>query len=156
MITEEDHPEMIKAQQEVLRRLGLALGDGKNQLTQPFLEKLFGIVKDHRSQCRARGVDFPVLVALVVPRLGIVEFVRADLDIVSLRIKIVNFTRMNPDATMIEIVQALTRAYPDLRPDDILSGHESGTQANQRMVERMVKTVRDEMSKEDDSGDKSS
>jgi hypothetical protein len=80
-IQDEDHPAMIRAQQELLRRLGTVLGDGTHELSRPFLEKLYDVVKEHRREYRGMGVDFPTLVALVVPRLGIVEFKRADLDI---------------------------------------------------------------------------
>jgi hypothetical protein len=148
MIKDEDAPEMIMAQQELLRRLGLVLGDGRNELTKPFLEKLFGVIKDHRSEYRQKGVDFPVLVALAVPRLGVVDFKRADLDIASMRMAIVNFVRMNPEAHMDEVVQAFRAAYPDLKPDDVLSGHDQGTKASERMVERMTKTVREQLDDE--------
>jgi hypothetical protein len=150
MISEDDHPEMIKAQQELLRRLGKVLGNGRNALTKPFLDRLFGVIKDHRAAYRIKGVDFPVMVALVVPRLGIVEFARADLDIASLRIKIVNFVRFNPNATMEEVVQAFRMAYPDLKPDEVLTGHTAGIQANERRDARTKKVVEEFLGRPED------
>jgi hypothetical protein len=148
MITDEGHPEMIKAHQELLRRLGLALGSGRKKLNQSLLDKMFGIIKEHREQCLVRGVDFPVLVALAIPRLGAIDFKRADLDIASIRMAIVNFTRMHPQATMQEIVAAFRAAYPDLKPDDVLSGHDKGIKANERMFERVKQNLADSKDEE--------
>lgn len=150
MISDESHPEMIKAYRELLHRLGIVLGNGTNELTKPFLDRMFGIVLDHRSQCRVRGIDFPVLVALVVPRLGIIEFKRADLDIASLRVNIVNFVRQHPRATMDEVVGAFRSAYPDLKPDDILWGHDTGVKASERQASRIQKVIDESTDKESD------
>ncbi len=151
MVQDDDHPQMIAAHHELLRRLGVVLGNGRNPLTKPFLDRLFDVVKDHREKCRMNNIDFPVLVALVIPRLGIVEFARADLDISSLKIKIVNFVRQYPRATMQEVVQAFRMAYPDLKPDDVISGHASGISANERQGERMKEFLKDLESGESDS-----
>lgn len=155
MITEESHPAMIQAQHELLRRLGIALKDGRQELTKPLLDSLFTVIKDHRAEFRLQGVDFPVMVALVVPRLGIVEFKRADLDVASLRITIVNFVRQyQPHIKMDEVVAAFRMAYPDLRPGDIFQQHDTGIKQTERMHERMDKVVED-MKKEtgEDEGD---
>jgi hypothetical protein len=127
---------MEKAHKALLQRLGAVLGDGTNELTTGFLDKLYGIVRDHRAECRRKGIDFPAMVALVVPRLGIVDFKRADLDIASVRQSIVNFVRMNPEATMLEVVEAFRRAYPDLKPGDILEKQDDAVQIDQRAKER--------------------
>jgi hypothetical protein len=136
MIDDPNDPRMASAHREILRRLGTILGDGRQPLTKPFLDRMFDAVKQHRAECRTKSIDFPVLVALVVPRLGIVEFVRADLDISSIRIKIINFVRFNPRATMEEIMMAFRTAYPDLRPGDVLTGHNEGKLAEERQLER--------------------
>lgn len=159
MIIDENNPRMIKAHRALLQRLGTVLGDGTNELTKLFLDHLFEVVKNHRTECRQKGIDFPVMVALVVPRLGVVEFVRADLDIESLRVKIINFVRMHPDASMLEVAQAFSGAYPGLKPDDVLSGHQSGTDASVRMIKRMTKTAQDYLKEQgvddkDDTGSK--
>jgi hypothetical protein len=137
MISDSDHPRMIAAQKELLRRLGVALGDGTNPLTTGFLHDLFEIVKHHRAECRReKNLDFPTMVALVVPRLGIVEFKRADLDIASLRQLVVNFVRFNPQVTPEETVAAFRHAYPDLRAGDILEPRNTAELADDRAIER--------------------
>lgn len=142
MIIEEDHPRMIRAQKELLRRLGVKLGDGTNPLTTGFLHDLFEIVKHHRAECRREAdLDFPVMVALVVPRLGIVEFKRADLDIPSLQQTIVNFVRFNPQVKMSEVVAAFKMAYPSLKPGDIMQGQDIAVKADERQAERTERTV---------------
>lgn len=141
MIDDESDPRMIRAHQDLLQRLGAVLGDGRQPLTKPLLDRMFEVTKNHRTACRNDGLDFPVLVALVVPRLGIVEFVRADLDIASLRVKVVNFVRLHPKASMQEVVMAFRTAYPDLKPDDILTGHQSAVEAASRQEQRMARIL---------------
>lgn len=136
MIDDEDHPEMIRAHHDLLGRLGKVLDRGQHQLTKPFLERLFEVVKTHKADWRTKGVDFPAQVALVVPRLGIVEFARADLELSSIRVKIVNFVQFNPAATMREVVDAFRTAYPHVKPDDVLMSRGRGVEAIERANER--------------------
>lgn len=136
MIDDEAHPQMRLAHQDILRRLGAIMGEGRHQLTKPFLDSMYDAVRQHRAEWRTKGVDFPVLVALVIPRLGIIEWVRADLDISSIKIKIVNFVRFNPRASMEEVVAAFRAAYPDLKPDDVIQGGDAAKAAAERQRER--------------------
>jgi hypothetical protein len=146
---------MIKAHKVLLQRLGFKLGDGTNELTSGFLHDLFEVIKDHRTQCRQKGIDFPVLVAVVVPRLGIVEFKRADLDIASIRIQIVNFVREHgpKGITMEEIVTAFRMAYPDLRPGDVLEHHDTADKAIERATERRERIVQEATKIIEEEGD---
>lgn len=137
MITDENHPRMVRAQHELLRRLGTVLGDGTKPLTPSLLAELEYVIEHHRSECRReKDLDFPKLVALIVPRVGLVEFKRADADIASVRQIIVNMVRNNPHITMDEVVAAVVRAWPDLKPDEILQQHDTGVKANERQAER--------------------
>ena len=138
-VRDENHPRMIKAQKALLQRLGHVLGDGTKPLTTGLLGELYQIITDHRSECKRKGIEFPVLVALVVPRLGIVEFIRADLEIPSIRQKIVNFVREHPGVDMKEIVAAFRMAYPDLRPGDILEKHEAAEDLSLKAAERSAR-----------------
>lgn len=141
MIDDEDHPEMRKAQQGLMKRLGMiAYGQRVNK---PLIDKLKEELKDHRASWRAQGVDFPQMVILAIPRLGVLDFARADLDIASIRIKIVNTVRMTPQATMQEIVEAFMAAYPDLKPDDVLKGHEDAKAADVRQRERQARIMQE-------------
>jgi hypothetical protein len=137
VIDDEQHPAMRAAQDELMRRLAW-LTEGKN-LTGSLMHDVFDMVSCHRTEYRGKGVEFPALVAVVVPRLGIIELKRADLELPSIRTSIVNFVRAHPAASMQEVVEAFRRAYPDLKPDDVLEKHETGTQANQRAAEKRDK-----------------
>lgn len=141
MIVEDDHPQMHAAHQDLLRKLGLVMGTYAKPLTKPLLEKMVETVKEHRTHWRLKGVDFPVLVAVVVPRFGVIDWKRADLDLPSIRMSIVNFTRMHPEVSMPEIVAAFRAAYPDLKPDDVSEKHEAGVQAHERAEDRREKIV---------------
>ena len=135
MTDDENHPEMARAQQDLLGGLAKIFVPG-SVLTQSKLDDMFKCVGDHRAHWRGRGVDFPALVAVVVPRLGIVDLKRADVDVASVRQSIVNFVRFTPAATMEEVVAAFRAAYPDLRPDDVLSEQQRADAANKSAVER--------------------
>ena len=118
MITDESNSDMVLAHQELLRRLGYVLKDGRRKLDKYLMGEMFQVVKTHREQCRDRHLDFPHLVAIVIPRLGIVEWSRADLDATSIRTKIVNFVRDHPTAQMLEVVSAFKAAWPSVHSDD--------------------------------------
>jgi hypothetical protein len=155
MIDDENHPEMQRALLGVGQRIDKIV-QGR-PVTKPLIDEVMDAVKHHRNEWRARGVDFPTLVLLCIPRLGVLEFARADLDIASLRIKIVNFVRMNPGATKIEVVDAFRAAYPDLKPGDILQGHSSGKSADVRQRERQAriqKEVNEQLDISEDGSDK--
>lgn len=151
MIDDDSHPQMHAAHQDLLRKISFVIGTVARPLDRSLLDKLFATVKDHRIHWRMKGVDFPAMVALVVPRLGIVDFKRADLDLPSIRVSIVNFVRMNPEATMEEIVTAFRHAYPDLKPDDVFAKHEAGVQANKIADEKREQRIKTVLG-EDDGG----
>ena len=136
MIQDEGHPEMRRAQQELLQQLGRLIFPGGRRLEKHLLGQMFAVVRDHRQKWRLRGVDFPVMVALVVEQWGIVEWVRADLDIASIRVKVVNFVRDHPQVSMRQVMEAFRSAYPDLKPDEILEKQDAGVKANERADKR--------------------
>lgn len=130
MIEDENHPEMIKAHRELLGRLGLVLEKGNKTLDKYLVRKMFDVVEQHKKECRGRGIGFPTLVAVTVPNKGIIEFKRADLDLLSIRTSIINFVRFNPQATMVEVIEAFRCAYPDLKPDDVLEPADTGQRSH--------------------------
>src|SRR6185295_18682947 len=73
-----------------------------------------GMLDAHRAKWRARGVDFPAMVMLVVPRLGYVKVARADLDQRSILMTLSNMHREG--IPLSDIVNAAKAAYPDFRP----------------------------------------
>lgn len=142
MITDDSHPRMIRAHKALLQRLGKVMSNGTKPLTTGLLHEMYEVIKHHRAECRREhDLDFPVLVALVVPRLGIIDFKRADLDIASIRATIVNFVQMNPLVTKEEVVAAFRAAYPDLKPGDVLQQQDSAEQAVTRVDERRERII---------------
>lgn len=136
MIEDEDHPQMVRAHQELMSRLGYVLEKGDKKLDKYLMKDMYDVVKQHREQCRTRGIDFPALVALVVPRFGIVEWKRADLDLASIKVSIVNFVRFHPQVPMAEVVQTFRRAWPSLKPDDVLSPADVAVKATEDRARR--------------------
>ncbi len=63
-------------------------------------------------------MDFPALVLIAVPRLRVMEYWRADLDMSSIRVKMMNLVMAYPTVTIRELAIALNAAYPD-RPRDM-------------------------------------
>jgi hypothetical protein len=116
LITDEHHPEMQQALQELITRLEFYLG---HDVSRGLFDSYFRIVKEHRARWRTKGVDFPALVVIVVPRLGVIELKRADLSKESILVSVLNFVREYPQAQMEEVVAAFRAAYPTLHPDDI-------------------------------------
>jgi hypothetical protein len=142
MITSDDHPRMIRAHKELLQRVGRVIGDGTKSLTTGLLHDIFEVIKHHRAECRReRDLDFPVLVVAAVPRLGILHFMRADLDIASIRQSIVNFVRMNPQVTREEVVNAFHMAYPDLKPGDVLERRDVAEKATEQSTEKTQRII---------------
>lgn len=141
MITDEQHPEMLKALKSFAQRVHYAVEGEK--VTKPLIDKLTTVIREHRSEWRARGVDFPQMVILCIPRLGTLDFARADLDLPSIKTKIVNLVRSTPGASMEEIVNAFKAAYPDLKPGDVIEQHKSGVDADARQRERQARIQRE-------------
>lgn len=121
MIDDENAPEMIRAHQDLMARLGRVLGLNPRPLDRGLLAGLCTVVTDHRQEWRNKGVDFPMLVVVVVPTSGIVKFMRADLDWASVRVAVVNFVREHPEVPMNDVVTAFRWAYPDMKPGDLVS-----------------------------------
>jgi len=137
-MTDDNEPRLLRAQHELLRRLGTIIND-RPQLDQSLVDKMMDLIQRHRLECRAKGLDFPVLVPIAALGSGTVDFARADLDLPSIRTKIVNFVREHPEVPMPEIVKAFQRAFPDLKPDDVLEKRDAALKANERMIERANK-----------------
>ncbi len=111
MITDEQHPEMVRAYYELKGRLAAvtALRPPSRDLFRDLIE----CRDDHRRRWRTKGVDFPALVLIVVPRLRVIEYWRADLDFASIRVKTLNLVMSYPSITPSELSSALRAAYPD-------------------------------------------
>lgn len=118
MIDDERHPLMVQALSE-LKSLAETFILGHPLCNNDDIQEVKDIVYRHRMRWREQDVDFPVLAAVVVPRLQVVHFAREDLDVPSICQTFVNFARSNPDVTAQEMLWAFTSAYPMLRPNDV-------------------------------------
>jgi hypothetical protein len=137
MITDDSHPRMIRAHKALLSRVGELLGDGTKELTTGLLHDLFEIIRHHRAECRREhDLDFPALVVAAIPRLGILHFMRADLDIASIKQQIINVTRLYPQVQVEELVSAFRMAFPDIKQIVVLENKDSGDKATERSAER--------------------
>ena len=116
MIDDENHPEMQRAMRELLVQVNGDRFVGR-RLTTQFMVDLNDLIKHHRDRWRSRGVDFPVLAAMIVPRIHAVSLMRADLDPPAIASRIVRFAREHPAATAVEVAQAVRWAFPGYRPD---------------------------------------
>lgn len=112
MITDENDPRMRAAEAQLLTMLGLFTG---TKLSNETFQQLNNMLLDHRTRWRQEGVDFPVLAALVIPRLSVVDLVNAELEGDALRVRIVGFVRRHPLARMEEVAQAVKWAFPDYK-----------------------------------------
>lgn len=143
MITSEDHPEMIRAHKLLVDRLGV-MAAGR-RLDRGLFEAMHDVVTQHRLTCRAKGIDFPKLVAVVVPRAGVIEWSRADLDLASVRIKIVNFVRDHPTVSMFEVTTAFKAAWPHIKPDDFMAPADRVVKS---LIEKAAKSAEEEKKSE--------
>lgn len=112
MIEDENDPLMRLSEAALAVRLQVFNGAS---LSSETFHQLNELLIDHRTRCRQQGVNFPVLAALVVPRLSVISLVNAELEGDALRIRIVGFARQNPKATAREVAQAVKWAFPDYR-----------------------------------------
>lgn len=97
------------AAQQLFERLRGFTG---RQLTSTTVHDIRVLVKDHRQQCKLRGIPFPELVPLVLTKSGVIELVRRDLEPASIQTIIVNLTVKYPTVSADEIAQAVMWAFP--------------------------------------------
>lgn len=115
MITDEGHPQMQAALRELRETMSLLL---RLPMNQSAIDSMRDLLNSHRSRWRLKGVDFPVMVAMIVPRLGIIDLVRADLDRRSIEQTVVNMAKAHDrlGITMADITEAVRGAFPDFKP----------------------------------------
>lgn len=110
---------------------------GRN-VTLPEVRRLMEMVDHHRSNWRARGVDFPRLTLFVVPRLGYLKLVAADLDMKAVQTHVLNATVEQPEVTPQELAEAVNSAWPHLRGRSLVD-HESRPKSVRLSQDNIVK-----------------
>lgn len=88
-------------------------------LSNQSLDALDQIAKDHRAWARLHGIPFPRMSIVVIPRLGIIEIWRADLERADLEHHVVRMVRKFPRLLMPELADAIARSYPDFKPKSL-------------------------------------
>lgn len=116
MTDEHQDPRQQQALRYLMARLERFMGA---RLTKSTFEDINTVVKDHRRECKRRGVDFPELTAMVLTGVGAVEMFRRDLDTAGIRQAILSVVQKHPRVTREELVMAVKWAYPHYRPGHI-------------------------------------
>ena len=121
---------MTEVEEEV--RMAFAADVLRNALTAVFVDdpayrwepstfaRMGEFVAAHRRDCRRRlGIEVPLLVPVMIPRLRMVHLARADYPEGEVEKLAVLLTRWHPDLGFDELRDALGRAWPRHRADDI-------------------------------------
>lgn len=118
MIDDPDAPEMIAAALTLTDRLHhLTVG---RKITKALLRDIGNAIYDHRVCTRQNGVDFPKLVIMCVPRLNFIHLARADADLAAIRVHVINFARLHPQCTQVDLATAVMTAWPHIKPGDLV------------------------------------
>lgn len=98
------------AQQQLTNRLTSMIGV---ELDDRAADKVDEAIKDHRQRWRLRGINFPPLVAIILPKIGQIDVVFREMDVKGIETVIVNLTRKYPHVTREDIAFGIGRAFPD-------------------------------------------
>lgn len=107
---EETDPRYVEFVERLGRRLSLLLGRDMNEATVKDIEQAVDRLRFHYVQ--DRGLKLPKLAAFVMPSIGMVEIVRADLEPKAIDDTVVYCARKY-GAPATDLVFALRRAFPD-------------------------------------------
>lgn len=125
---------MVAAARDLSRRVSRRVAG--RRVRQGLVDQINLMCRDHRAACRRRGIDFPPLAALVLPRLGVVELVRADHDEAAIQQLVVNLVVKHPTVTSQELALAVMCAFPDYRPDTRVDAAHALAPRQRRFVNR--------------------
>lgn len=116
-----ESPELKQAVRQLMVRMRVLLqrmrADSGVPLDRGSVRDISTLVKDHRRECRSRGIAFPELVPLVLTGVGKIEFVRKDLERQHLQMHVNALAKKYPGVTPQEIAQAIVWAFPWYRGD---------------------------------------
>ena len=94
-------------------------------LDEESLTLLFDFIEEHRIAARRKGINFPKLVALVIPRLGWIKLVRYEIPESSIRRAVLALLRECPKVTREEVSQAVKRAWPHYKLSSVIDEAET-------------------------------
>lgn len=84
-------------------------------MSKQLIQQVEQLVYDHRSECRRKGIDFPVLVVFPLIETGAVHTYPADLDEKGIQTAVLNMTVQYPNCTMRELVAGVCHAWPGFK-----------------------------------------
>ena len=123
MIEDPDDPQMQCALKDMVAMVNARIvGRQLDGSDRKILDDLETLIFDHKARWKARGVAFPDMTALIVPRLGYVKLMRADLNQKSIETEIVNMAKdvvALDGITREEIATAIRYAWPGYRPGNL-------------------------------------
>lgn len=111
MIQDEDDPALCAELLGLTEGLSSWLGE---DLDPESVQMLHEFVESHRFNALRKGIKFPKLIALVIPRLGWIKLVREDLTEMNVRRAVMAMLRECPSITIEEASKAIKRAWPNL------------------------------------------
>lgn len=109
-------PRVALAAEQLYKRV-IARCQGQ-RLTTGIVGNVAELIKDHRRECRIKGIPFPPMTIFVVPEHGAIEVVRADMEMPGVNQLVLNMVQKIPEVTMPQLAEAVARAFPHLRPKD--------------------------------------
>lgn len=95
-------------------RLTAWVGSGR-AMNQFSVNEISEIVKDELTRLRQQGIKCPPLVAIVLPSVGFIDLVRADMKHAGLQVVMSNMVTRFPGIDINEVAQAVANAFPDYR-----------------------------------------
>lgn len=101
--------ERSREQQRLSLKVTRFLGQPMNGRT---LARIDEILDDHRQRCRMQGLDFPEVVAVVMPTVGNIDVVPRDLDLKGIETLILNLVRKYPSVSRDDLAFGINRAFP--------------------------------------------
>lgn len=90
-------------------------------MTKRLIEEVEQLVYDHRSQCKAKGIDFPRLTVFPLVEQGAVHTFNADLDEQGIQTAILNMTVQYPAVTAADLANGCRHAFPHYKAVDNLN-----------------------------------
>lgn len=108
-----DQEDVDPRMERVVQTLGAKLeGFKKLFLSDRVVKDIDALLKDHRGTWRMRGVDVPVMVAVILPQVGAIEVLRADLHPFAIQRAVIGLVQKYPTVTKEELAKAVFRVYP--------------------------------------------
>lgn len=132
MIQDENDPVLMMELAGLTEGLNSWLGE---DLDPEALDTLYEFIEEHRKNAYKKGVKFPKLSVLVIPRLGWIKIVREDLTPINIRRAVLALLRECPSVTREEVSIAVKRTWPYMGTSTIIDEAEVKIENPQKRIE---------------------